>query len=244
MFELKDKVAVITGAGRGIGKAAVQVFAQQGAKVVACSVSQTCVRVAEELRERGYDVIGVPCDVSDKAQLEMLVKTTLDTYGKVDILVNNAGITRDAQMVKMSEEDWDLVLNTNLKGTFLLTQMIAPYMIEQGYGRVINITSGAGQRGNFGQANYSASKGGLISLTKTMAIELGKKGITVNAVSPGVVDTDILSTVPPEARKRMEDKIFLRRIGKPEEIAWAIAFLASDKASFITGAVLDANGGV
>ena len=244
MIDLSGKVAIVTGGGRGIGRATALCLARQGASVAVVARSESCVRVRDEILASGGSAIAVSCDIAAEGAADQIVNATLEAFGQIDILVNNAGITKDRSFLKMSEAEWDVVLDTNLKSVFLLTQKAAPHIIARGSGRIVNIASAAGQKGNFGQANYSASKGGIIALTKTLSIELGRKNVTVNAVSPGATMTDMLAAVPADALAAMCEKIPLRRVGTPEEVAAAVVFLASDEASFITGNVINVNGGV
>jgi 3-oxoacyl-[acyl-carrier protein] reductase len=219
---------------------------EEGAKVVVSATTQAgAEKAAEELRaQTGGAVLPIACQITSKEQVSALVDRTARELGGVDILVNNAGITRDKSLMKMTEENFDDVVNTNLKSVFLLTQASAKYMREAGWGRVINITSMSGQMGNFGQVNYSASKAGIIGMTKTLAIELGPKNITVNAVSPGLIESDMTAAMPKEAYDANIAAIVLRRVGKPEEVASLVSYLASEDAGFITGATININGGM
>ena len=200
--------------------------------------------MADAVRTLGRQALALPCDVSNAASVESLFATVKETFGRVDILVNNAGITRDILLLRMSEEDWDMVLDANLKGTFLCTRAAAKLMLKQKYGRIINITSVNGQVGSPGQANYSASKAGVIGLTKTVARELASRGITVNAVAPGFIDTQMTDFVSGEARDKILEKIPVGRFGTAEDVGAAVAFLASDAASYMTGQVLTVDGGL
>jgi 3-oxoacyl-[acyl-carrier protein] reductase len=219
---------------------------EEGAKVVISATTQEgAEKAAEQLRaETGGTTLPIACQITSPEQVSALVEKTVAELGGIDILVNNAGITRDKSLMKMSEESFDAVINTNLKSVFLLTQAAAKYMREAGWGRVINITSMSGQMGNFGQVNYSASKAGIIGMTKTMSIELGPKNITVNAVSPGLIESDMTAAMPKEAYDANIAAILLHRVGKPEEVASLVSYLASEDAGFITGAVINVNGGM
>ena len=242
---LQDRVALITGAGQGIGKAIADRFAQEGATVVVIDIVEAnASAVAETIRSAGGEALGIVCDVADREQVARTVQQVLDTYGKIDILGNNAGITRDARLVKMTEEQFDQVIAVNLKGVFNLTQAVAPHMIERGYGRIITTSSVVGLYGNFGQTNYVATKAGVIGMTKVWARELGPKGITANAVAPGFIATDMVKTVPQEVLDKFIGMTPVRRLGEPEDIANAYVFLASDEASFVNGAVLSVDGGL
>ncbi|MBP2638142.1 MAG: fabG 2 [Firmicutes bacterium] len=244
-MRLKDKVAVVTGSARGLGKSMVLRMAAEGAAVVVSDINyDACVAVKSEIEQAGGVAAAIKCDVTKREEVEFLIQETVKLFSKVDIMVNNAGITRDAQMIKMTDEQWDLVLATNLKSMFLCCQAASKPMIEQGWGRIINISSIAGVEGNFGQANYSAAKAGAIGLTKTLCKELGKKGITVNVIAPGFMLTEMAEAIPKKITDAMIARIPVGRAGQPAEIASAVVFLASDEAAFITGQVLNVNGGM
>lgn len=244
-MRLQGKVAIVTGSARGLGKAMALKMAQEGAKVVVCDLNyEGCLAVKEEIEQAGGEALAVRCDVTKREEVAALVAETMDKFSQIDILVNNAGITRDAQIIKMTDQQWDEVLNTNLKSMFICIQEVIKVMIPRNYGRIVNITSVAALEGNFGQANYAAAKAGIIGLTKTLGRELGRKGITVNAVAPGFMDTEMTKTIPPHIQEQLLARIPLRRAGHPEEVAEAIAFLASDAASYITGQTLSVNGGL
>jgi 3-oxoacyl-[acyl-carrier protein] reductase len=246
MRELTGRVAVVTGASRGIGRAIAIKLASLGAKVVVNYRSNQAAaeEVVQQIQGMGGEAIAVKADVSNYEEAQRLIQSALDHFGRLDILVNNAGTTRDALLVRMSEEDWDVVINTNLKGAFNCTKAAQRTMIKQRYGRIVNITSIAGLAGNPGQANYAAAKAGLVGFTKAVAKELGSRNITVNAVAPGYVPTDLTATLPPELVAKGIEMTPLGRPGTPEDIANAVAFLVSDEASYITGQVLSVDGGL
>lgn len=248
-MKLDGRVAVITGAGRGgrgIGRSIALALAQEGADIVINSfTAANAEAVAAEVRDTtGRRAIAVPGSVADPVDVERLFKETMETFGRVDILVNNAGITRDNLLLRMSEEDWDAVVDTNLKGAFLCTKAVARIMLKQKSGKIVNVSSVVGLAGNAGQANYSASKGGMIALTKTTARELGSRGICVNAVAPGFIDTVMTDALPEEQREQMKKQIPLARLGTSEDIARATLFLCTDDSAYITGQVLTVDGGM
>ena len=243
---LKNKIALITGAGRGIGRAIAIALAKEGAEVVINynGSEERAKEVKQTIEENGGKASIYKCNVSDFAACEAMNKDIIKEYGHLDILVNNAGITKDGLIMKMKEEDFDSVLNVNLKGTFNTIRHSARQMLKQRSGKIINISSVSGILGNVGQANYAASKAGVIGLTKTMARELGSRGITVNAIAPGFVDTEMTEVLSEEIRENACKQIILGRFGKPEDIANTAVFLASDKADYITGQVISVDGGM
>ena len=245
-MDFDDKVAIVTGASRGIGRAIALEFGSRGARVVVnynqnSSAADEVVRI---ISESGGEAFAHQADVSVLKQADGLVKAAIEKYGDLHILVNNAGITRDSLIMTMSESDWDDVIQTNLKSTFNCCKAAIRHMLRRRYGRIINIASISGIMGNPGQTNYSASKAGQIGFTKALAREVASRTITVNAIAPGFIQTDILSTIPEEAQKSLMDIIPLGRVGQPEEIAKAAAFLASDDAAYITGHTLTIDGGI
>jgi len=244
-MKLAGKVAIITGAAQGIGAATARKFAQEGAIVVLCDLKQDAVgEVVAACREDGATAIGFGLDVANPVAVSDMVAEVVAQFGRVDILVNNAGITRDAKLQKMTTQQFDDVIDVNLRSVFHVTQAVVDGMVERGSGVILNASSVVGLYGNFGQTNYAAAKFGVIGFTKTWSRELGPKGIRVNAVAPGFIETPILSTVPDEVLEKMRNQVPLRRLGKPEEIASIYAFLASPDASYINGAVIEASGGM
>lgn len=242
---LKDKVCIITGSARGIGYAIGEEFAKNGAKVVLSDVLADALDDSvKKLSESGAEVFGAVADVTDADQVSTLVKSVTEKYGSIDVLVNNAGVTRDTLLVRMSEADWDLVLKVNLKGAFLMTQAVAKVMMKQRSGKIVSISSVVGLMGNAGQANYSASKAGLIGLTKSAARELAGRGICVNAVAPGFIETEMTAKLSDNAKATFLDGIPLKRAGQPHDIARTVLFLSSSASDYITGQVLGVNGGL
>ena len=245
MGRLDGKVAVITGGNSGIGACAAELFAKEGAKVVisARRVEQL-EAVADKIKAAGGEALAVPCDISDKAQCSAVIAKTLETFGTVDILVNNAGITRDGLMMRMSEQQWDMVINVNLKSAFNFVHACTPIMMRQKAGSIINMASVVGVHGNAGQANYSASKAGMIGLAKSIAQELGSRGIRANAIAPGFIITDMTAGLSEEVKTEWAKKIPLRRGGTPEDVANIATFLASDMSSYVSGQVIQVDGGM
>jgi len=244
MIDLSDRVAIVTGASRGIGRAIAQGLAAQGAVVVAAARGENARPVADEIVAAGGRAEAVSLDVTEAGAAEQLVATTLERHARIDILVNNAGIARDQLLLRMKRDDWEAVLATNLTAAFVLSQAVLKPMVRQRGGRIISISSVVGQSGNAGQANYAASKAGLIGFTKALALEVASRGITANVVAPGLIETDMTRALTEQARDEWASKIPLRRLGTPADIASAVCFLASDEASYITGHVLAVNGGM
>ena len=244
MIDLSDRVALVTGASRGIGRAIARQLARQGATVVAAARGENAQPVAGEIVAAGGRAEAIALDVTDEGMAETAVGAVLERHGRFDILVNNAGIARDQLLLRLKREDWNAVLGTNLTAAFALTQAALKPMIRQRGGRIISISSVVGQAGNAGQANYAASKAGLIGFTKSVALEVASRGITANVVAPGLVETEMTREIAEKAREHWEAKIPLRRLGTPDDIAAAVCFLASDEASYITGQVLAVNGGM
>ena len=242
---LSGKTAIVTGASRGIGAAIAYGLCQTGANVVICSRSADAVeQIAGTLKDKGYTVHAMAADISQKADVEALIKQTTAEFSQIDILVNNAGITRDMLLMRLKDEDWHAVLQTNLTGTMYCTRAVLRPMIRQRSGRIINISSVVGLVGNAGQANYAAAKAGIIGLTKATAKEVGARGITVNAIAPGFITTDMTAQIPEQNQKQLLEMIPLGGFGHPEDVAAAVCFLASDAARYITGQILQVDGGM
>ncbi|MBD8031720.1 MULTISPECIES: 3-oxoacyl-[acyl-carrier-protein] reductase [Solibacillus] len=243
---LVGKCAVVTGASRGIGRAIALHLASEGAKVVVnySGSEQKALEVVEEIKNNGGEAIAVQANVAESDSVQNLMKTAIDTYGSIDILVNNAGITRDNLLMRMKENEWDDVIDTNLKGVFLCTKAVTRQMMKQRSGRIINISSIVGVAGNAGQANYVAAKAGVIGLTKTTAQELASRNILVNAIAPGFITTEMTEALPEEIKETMLKQIPLAKLGQPEDVAKAVVFFASDSANYITGQTLQIDGGM
>ena len=245
-MKLKDKVAVVTGAAQGLGRAIAKILAQQGAKVVVADLQlEKAEATAKEIAaDTGQQVIALRVDVVESASAKAMIDRTMDEFGRIDILINNAGTTRDSLIMRMKEADWDLVLNVNLKGNFNCSKAAIRPMMKQHYGRIVNITSVSGLAGQVGQTNYSSSKAGVIGFTKALAKEVGSRKITVNAIAPGLIETALTIDLPQELKDMALEMTPLGRLGEPDDIANALAFLVSDEASFITGQVLSVDGGM
>ncbi|MCL4516501.1 MAG: 3-oxoacyl-ACP reductase FabG [Firmicutes bacterium] len=244
-MRLKDKVAVITGGARGIGKETALLFAREGGRVVICDVdAQTGQAALEEIKACGAGALFYKVDVTNRAEVAAMVDGAVQKFGRIDILINNAGITQDGFLTKLTEEQWDRVVDINLKGVFNCSQAVAQVMLNQGRGKIINASSVVGVYGNIGQTNYAATKAGVIGMTRSWAKELGKKGINVNAVAPGFIVTDMTSKVPEKVLDLMKEKTPLGRLGQPKDIANAYLFLASDEADYVNGAILSVDGGL
>lgn len=243
---LKDKCAIVTGAGRGIGKAIALKLADLGSNIVINyrNSEKEARELVAEIEKKGVSALMVQADVSNFKECETLIKAAVEKFGKIDILVNNAGITKDTLILRMKEEDFDTVIQTNLKGTFNCIKHCSHVMLKQKFGKIINISSVIGLVGNAGQANYAASKAGIIGLTKSVAKELGSRGITVNAVAPGFIETDMTEKLSDKIKNTLIDGIPLKRLGNPKDVANMVAFLASDDANYITGQVLNVDGGM
>lgn len=244
-MRLKDKVALITGGGRGIGCQIALIFAKEGANIVICDVKGNLAEdVAAQIRKIGRDAIGLGVDVTDSLSVNEMVNKILDKFGKIDILVNNAGITRDNLILKMSEADWDAVIDVNLKGTFNVSKAVSKVMIKQRQGKIVNIASIIGIIGNAGQANYAASKAGIIAFTKSTAKELALRNICVNAVAPGFIQTDMTAKLPEDVKEKMLQKIPLGKFGATLDVANTCLFLAGGESDYITGQIIVVDGGM
>jgi len=244
MGTMTGRVALVTGASRGIGRAIAIKLAAAGATVVAAARGENAQATAQAIREAGGQGEAIALDVTDQAAIEAAVSGLIARHGRIDVLVNNAGVTRDTLLLRMKREDWDTVIQTNLTAVFACSQAVLKPMVKQRAGRIVNITSVVGQSGNAGQANYAASKAGIIGFTKALALEVASRNITVNAVAPGLIDTDMTRAIAGGAHEEWAAKIPLKRLGTPEDVAAAVAFLASDEAAYITGHVLAVNGGM
>ena len=243
-MRLADKVSIITGAGSGIGHATAIKFGQEGAKVAVCDIDEPAAKaVASEIIDSGGEALAFRIDVTDKESIARMVEGVMAKWGRIDTLVNNAGIVQDAQLKKMSDDQFDRVIDVNLKGVYNCTKAVVDIMLEQHSGCILNASSIVGLYGNFGQTNYAASKFAVIGMMKTWARELGKKGIRANAICPGFIETPILKQMPQKVVQMMEDRVPMGRLGRPEEIANTYAWLASDEASYINGAVIEVSGG-
>lgn len=242
---MQGQVALVTGASRGIGAAIAQTLGKQGATVIGTATTQNGAnQITAALQQTGVKGAGMALDVNDATQVEAVLKEISDKFGEIAILVNNAGVTRDTLLMRMKEEDWDMVMSTNLKSVFRLSQAVLRPMMKARYGRIINISSVVGHSGNAGQTNYSAAKAGMTGFTKSLAQEVGSRGITVNCVAPGFIDTDMTRELPEEQRNRLLQQIPLGRLGQVDDIATAVAFLASPTAGYISGETLHVNGGM
>ncbi|MBV9612573.1 MAG: 3-oxoacyl-[acyl-carrier-protein] reductase [Acidobacteriaceae bacterium] len=240
-----QRTALITGASRGIGKVCASVLGAAGYRLALAARSmEKLEETASALRAQGVETFVLEMDVASSESVSTAVGKAAKDFGRIDILVNNAGVTRDGLAVRMKQADWQTVLETNLSGAFFVIQQVLPAMMRERWGRIINIASVVGEMGNPGQANYVASKAGLIGLTKSLALEMGSRNITVNAIAPGFIETDMTHDLTPEVKVKMLERTPLKRMGTPEDVAYAVKFLASDEASFITGHVLDVNGGI
>jgi 3-oxoacyl-[acyl-carrier protein] reductase len=244
-LSLEGRVALVTGAGRGIGKAVAQTLAAAGAQVAALSRTEANAQeVAHAIETAGGRALAFGGDVADPSTVETVIEQTLKHWERLDIVVNNAGITRDTLLLRMKDEDWDAVLQTNLKGAFLCSRAALKPMMRQRWGRIVNISSVVGLTGNAGQANYAASKAALVAFTKSVALEMGSRGITCNAVAPGLIETDMTQAMPPQAREYALQRIPVGRFGTPEDIAYGVLYLCSDYAAYITGQVFVIDGGL
>jgi 3-oxoacyl-[acyl-carrier protein] reductase len=244
-LKLGGRVALVTGAAQGIGKAVALLLARNGADIVVSDINlEKAEEAANEIKSIGRKALAVKGDVANWNDVERMVEVILEKFAKIDILVNNAGITRDKLILRMTEEDWDAVLDVNLKGTFHCTKAVVRHMAKQRSGKIVNIASVVGEMGNAGQANYSASKAGVIGLTKTIAREFAQRGININAIAPGYIETPMTEVLPEKAKEELKKLIPMERLGKPEDVAEAVLFLVSEESNYITGQVLNVNGGI
>jgi len=244
-LKLAGKVALVTGAAQGIGKAVALLLARNGAHIVVSDINlEKAEETAKEIESIGSKAIAIKVDVANLKDVERMVESILEKFGKIDILVNNAGITRDKLILRMTEEDWDAVLNVNLKGTFNCTKAVVRHMAKQRSGKIVSIASVVGEMGNAGQVNYSASKAGVIGLTKTIAREFAQRRINVNAIAPGYIETPMTEVLPEKVKEELKRLIPMERLGKPEDVAEAVLFLVSEDSNYITGQVLNVNGGI
>ncbi len=244
MFNLADRVALVTGSSRGIGKAIAIKLSEAGASVVTNDSSGNAETIAEQLRLNGKQSIACVANVGSSLEVNAMIDKVVETFGRIDILVNNAGIIRDQLLLRMTDEEWDSVLNVNLKSVFLCTRAVIKYMLKQRYGRIISISSVVGLTGNAGQANYASAKAGILGFTKTIAREVAPRGITVNAIAPGFIVTEMTQHLTEEQKTELINRIPVGYLGDPDDIANAVAFLASDEAAYITGQVLSVDGGM
>lgn len=244
-MELEGKVALVTGSSRGIGKEVALLLAKEGAKVLTCSRNLLQARaVSQDIEKLGGISLAFEVNVANFDQVQTLVKKNIDFFGKIDILVNNAGIAKDVILLRSKEEDWDEVIQINLKGTFNCTKAVAKHMVKQRYGKIVNISSVAGEMGNVGQGNYSASKAGIIGFSKSIARELAPMGININVVAPGYIETDMTGRLPEDIKERLKNMIPMQRFGTPRDVAEMVLFLVSNRSSYITGQVFNVNGGM
>ena len=242
-MRLKDKIAIVTGGARGIGKAISELFAREGATVIILDLLPQGQKVTDSINDTGKRAEYHQVSVTDKTAVEGVFKEVNNKYGRIDILINNAGITRDRTLEKMSEEEWDAVIEVNLKGVFICTQAVVPYMKANKWGRIVSAASNVGLRGNFGQTNYAATKAGVIAMSKTWTMELGRYGITANAIAPGFTMTDMVEKIPDEHFAKIKESIPLRTVAQPIDIAYGYLYLASDEARFVSGTCLTIDGG-
>jgi len=243
-MRLKEKVAIVTGGARGIGKAVAELFAKEGASVIIWDLLEDGAKTVDQIQSNGGQAEFIKISVTNKEAIEKEAERVFQHYGKIDILINNAGITKDRTLHKMSEEEWDAVVNVNLKGVFLCTQVVSKYMKEKGYGRIVSAASNVGLRGNFGQSNYAATKAGVIAMSKTWTLELGKYGITANALAPGFTLTEMTDQIPKEHIDGIKKQIPLQKAATPLDIAYGYLYLASDEASYVSGICLTIDGGI
>ena len=244
MGRLENRVAIVTGGANGIGKAVCERFSREGSAIAIWDMSESGEELAQSIRQTGGSAEFMRLSVTDKEAVERAAQKTHKAFGKIDILINNAGVLRDKTLTKMSDEEWDLSIDVNLKGAFYCTRAVVPFMRENGYGRIVSASSIAGVRGNYGQSNYSAAKSGLIGMTKTWAVELARYGITANTIAPGAVDTEMMASVPEEAKAVLNAQVPMGRMATVDEIANGYLFLASEESSYVTAVCLSMDGGM
>ncbi|PGK52093.1 3-oxoacyl-ACP reductase [Priestia megaterium] len=244
-MRLAEKVAIITGAGSGLGKEAALLFAKEGAIVIVADFNENAsFEVADSINQNGGEALAVTVNVANHDSVKQLVETVVNRYGKIDILINNAGITADSTLLKMTDEQWHNVINVNLTGVYYCTREAAPHMVANGSGKIVNTSSIVGRMGNFGQTNYAAAKGALLSMTQTWAKELGRKGVNVNAVAPGFIETEMTKKMPENVLQGMKEKVAVQRLGSPRDVANMYLFLSSSESDYVNGAVLPVDGGL
>ncbi|HEX37397.1 MAG TPA: 3-oxoacyl-[acyl-carrier-protein] reductase [Candidatus Cloacimonetes bacterium] len=245
MFEFKDKVVVVTGSARGIGKSIAEHFAEKEAQIIIIDIREDAINeTVHEMTSKGFKAVGTKCDITSEEEVTKLMKDVYERFGSIDILVNNAGITADTLLIRMSKNDWDNVLNVNLTGTFICTQKVAKYMMKQRSGKIVNLSSVIGFIGNFGQANYAATKGGIIAFTKSVAKELASRNINVNAIAPGFIKSEMTDKLSEEIQQKYLENIPMKRFGTPEDVAKLALFLCSTYADYITGQTIIIDGGM
>lgn len=245
MFEFKDKVVLVTGSARGIGKSIAEHFAEKGAQLIIIDLIEDAINeTVHEMNSKGYKAVGIKCDITSEDEVKQLMKDVYERFASIDVLINNAGITADTLLIRMNKNDWDKVLNVNLTGTFICTQKAVKYMMKQRSGKIVNLSSVIGFIGNFGQANYAATKGGIIAFTKSVAKEMASRNINVNAIAPGFIQSDMTDKLPEEIQQKYLENIPMKRFGTPDDVAKLALFLCSSFADYITGQTIIIDGGM